>query len=370
MAVSKYKIQLHSHLDTYMRHETIWDLAHQKGLDLGYTSAEDVKEKTKPKEATTLDNYLKEVFNFLRTIVGDRAAMERVAYEAGVDQASEGVIYSEMRLPPQLLAASTTVLLPPSQTTPGTMPNARDVVDAALEGLRRAERETGAKLRLILTCLRGMPEWAPEVLELCREYSGRGVVGIDVCGVVPAGAGGATASQRAEYGEEITDPVIVDTFQRAASCGVHRTAHAGEAGPPATVTRAVRDLRAERIGHGYRAVMEGGAAYEQALSAGVHFECCPTSSFLTGAVSRTVKEHPIVTLRRVGASFSLSTDDPAVTHTTLEDEYRLALRLGLTHDDILQCNRSAISACFLPDDEKWELQQKFDRLNSAETKAT
>ncbi|KAH9366236.1 hypothetical protein HPB48_001735 [Haemaphysalis longicornis] len=123
----------------------------QKGLDLGYSSVEDVKAKTKPKEGTTLDNYLKEVFIFLRTIVGDRAAMERVAYEAGVDQASEGVIYSEMRLPPQLLAASTTVLLPPSQTTPGTMARARDVVDAALEGLRRAERETGAKLRLILT---------------------------------------------------------------------------------------------------------------------------------------------------------------------------------------------------------------------------
>ncbi|KAH9366235.1 hypothetical protein HPB48_001736 [Haemaphysalis longicornis] len=253
-------------------------------------------------------------------------------------------------------------------------------------------------------------EWAPEVLELCREYSGRGVVGMDVCGVVPAGAGGASASQRAEYGEEITDPLIIETFQavasiinaiylfvcfccssqgmnvgahaqkatrgvdktpeRAASCGVHRTVHAAEAGPPSTVARAVRDLRAERIGHGYRAVIEGGAAYQQALRAGVHFECCPTSSFLTGAVSPTVEEHPVVRLRRVGASFSLSTDDPAVTHTTLEDEYRLALKLGLTPDDILQCNRSAISACFLPDDEKWELQQKFDRLISAETTST
>ncbi|XP_077561334.1 adenosine deaminase-like [Haemaphysalis longicornis] len=337
----------------------------KKGLDLGYTSVEDVKEKTKPKEGTTLENYLKEVFNFVRTIVGDSAAMERVAYEAGVDQASEGVIYSEMRLAPQLLASSTTVLLPPLQTTPATMACARDVVDAALEGLHRAECQTGAKLRLILTCVRGMPEWAPEVLDLCREYSGRGVVGIDVCGVGPAGAGGASTSQRAEYGEEVTDPVIVETFQRAASCGIHRTAHAGEAGPAASVMRAVRDLRAERIGHGYRAVMEG--AYEQALYAGVHFECCPTSSFLTGAVPRIVKEHPVVTLRRAGASFSLSTDNPAVTHTTLEDEYRLALRLGLTHDDILQCNRSAISACFLQDDEKWELQRKFERLISAAT---
>ncbi|KAK8774706.1 hypothetical protein V5799_010765 [Amblyomma americanum] len=72
-------------------------------------------------------------------------------------------------------------------------------------------------------------------------------------------------------------------------------------------------------------------------------------------------------LRRDGASFSLNTDNPAVTHTKLEEEYRLALELGLTPEDLLRCNRSAISASFLPDDEKWELLRKYDRLTSAET---
>ncbi|KAL1437663.1 hypothetical protein MTO96_048691 [Rhipicephalus appendiculatus] len=379
------KVQLHSHLDTYIRHETIWQLSQEKDLGLNYKTIQDVRDRTKPTNCTSLENYLREVPSFLRTILlisgifieqlypkdgaqlssvqekgGDRDALERVAYEAGLDQAYEGVIYSEMRIPPQLLAASTTVL--PLDGSPASAVRPHDVVDAALRGLRRAEQETGIKLRLILTCLRGTPEWAPDVVDLCREYSGQGVVGIDVCGVVALRAGSAVPSSSVEYGEEITDPLIIQTFQRAASWGIHRTAHAGEAGPPATVLRAVHELRAERIGHGYRAILDGGRAYRQALLAGVHFECCLTSSILTGAVNPSTQEHPALRLRRDGASFSISVDDPVITHTTLEDEYRLALTLGLDSTDLLKCNRSAISACFLPPDEKWELQQKFGEL--------
>ncbi|XP_075527525.1 adenosine deaminase-like isoform X2 [Dermacentor variabilis] len=367
MPLLSYKVQLHSHLDTYMRHETIWELSQQKDLGLNYNTVEDVRERTRPKKCTSLDRYLKEVPTFLRTILGDRDALERVAYEAGLDQARERVLYSEMRLPPQLLAASSTVL--PLGGSPASAVSGRDVVDAALTGLRRAEQETGIKLRLILTCLRGTPEWAPEVLDLCREYSDRGVVGIDVCGVVAQRAEDRRAAPSIEYGEEVTDPRIVQAFQRAASWGVHRTAHAGEAGPPAAVLRAVQELRAERIGHGYRAVLDGGLAYRQALAADVHFECCLTSSMLTGAVDPN-SAHPVLRLRRDGASFSISVDDPAITHTRLEDEYRLALKLGLGPGDLLQCNRSAISACFLPADEKWELWQKFNQLTNAETADT
>ncbi|XP_049274322.1 uncharacterized protein LOC119403587 [Rhipicephalus sanguineus] len=358
------KVQLHSHLDTYIRHETIWQLSQQKELGLSYNTIENVRERTRPEKCTSLDSYLKEVPNFLRAILGDRDALERVAYEAGLDQACEGVIYSEMRIPPQLLAASTTVL--PLDGSPASAVSARDVVDATLRGLRHAERETGVKIRLILTCLRGTPEWAPDVVELCREYIGQGVVGIDVCGVVALRSGSAVPSPSVQYGEEITDPLIIESFQRAASWGIHRTAHAGEAGPPATVLRAVHELHAERIGHGYRAILEGGCAYRQALSAGVHFECCLTSSILTGAVNPSTQEHPVLRLRRDGASFSISVDDPTITHTTLEDEYRLALTLGLDPADLLKCNRSAISACFLPPDEKWELQQKFNELLNVE----
>ena len=52
-------------------------------------------------------------------------------------------------------------------------------------------------------------------------------------------------------------------------------------------------MKAERIGHGYR-VLEDEFIYQHCLDKAVHFECCPTSSILTGSVSLDgEKSHPI-----------------------------------------------------------------------------
>jgi len=47
-------------------------------------------------------------------------------------------------------------------------------------------------------------------------------------------------------------------------------------------------LHAERIGHGYR-VIQDEAAYARCLRQNVHFEVCPASSILTGAVNMQVR---------------------------------------------------------------------------------
>lgn len=59
------------------------------------------------------------------------------------------------------------------------------------------------------------------------------------------------------------------------------------------VKRAIELYGAERIGHGYR-VLEDEKIYNETVKAGIHLECCPWSSFLTGAVPMGVKKHPIV----------------------------------------------------------------------------
>lgn len=95
-------------------------------------------------------------------------------------------------------------------------------------------------------------------------------------------------------------------------------------------------MNAERIGHGYR-VLEDEKIYQDCLEKKIHFECCPTSSLLTGSVSLPVcKEHPIMRFSRDGASFSVNTDDPTVTNTKLSDEYALLRNWGLTDEQIKQ----------------------------------
>jgi len=60
------------------------------------------------------------------------------------------------------------------------------------------------------------------------------------------------------------------------------------------VKRAVELYGAERIGHGYR-VLEDLNIYDEIKKNRIHLECCPWSSFLTGAVPLRVEKHPIVT---------------------------------------------------------------------------
>lgn len=91
-------------------------------------------------------------------------------------------------------------------------------------------------------------------------------------------------------------------------------------------------------------MLEDEAIYRECLARGVHFECCPTSSLLTGAVSLDEREgsipHAVVRFARDGASFSISTDDPTVTDTKLSNEYSLVTKWGVTISQIQE------SVCF------------------------
>ncbi|XP_064481912.1 adenosine deaminase-like isoform X2 [Ornithodoros turicata] len=350
----KHRIQLHVHLDGHLRHSTIWELESKKKLGLGYESVEDIKNKTKPSEGTTLKNYLKEMPRFLRLLVGDRDAMTRVAYEAGVDQAKDGIIYSEMRIFPYMMATDHTHL----QGYTGNVSTLRspcDVIQAILDGFKKAEAEHDIKLRLILACFRDKPEWSRDILTLVDKFKDKGVVGIDVAGVFDS-------EPTERDGEEILSEQVIKTFQEAEKRGIHRTAHAGEAGPPGNIIRAINELKAERIGHGYSAIREGGEAYRLALCKGIHFEENVSGSYLTGAVQKD-ETHPIFRLIHDKASFSINTDDPTITQVTLEHEYKLLRSLGATLNDIIDSNLSAIKAAFLPEKEKQELLKKFERLN-------
>ena len=56
--------------------------------------------------------------------------------------------------------------------------------------------------------------------------------------------------------------------------------------------QALDKMHAERIGHGYH-VLEDEELLRRCIRDGVHFECCPSSSYLTGAVPLTETKHTI-----------------------------------------------------------------------------
>ena len=167
-------------------------------------------------------------------------------------------------------------------------------------------------------------EFNEQVLELAQKFRDQGVVGIDFAG----------NEEMAEDSTHIFTDKEISMFKKAKELGIHRTCHAGEAGPAANVGFAIDEMCAERIGHGYR-VINDKALYEKCLAANVHFETCPQSSYFTGAIS-PYQHNSIIQFAEDGANFSINKDDPLTFGSTLDLEYKYLYELGLTEAHVVR----------------------------------
>jgi len=107
--------------------------------------------------------------------------------------------------------------------------------------------------------------------------------------------------------------------------GIKTTAHVGVFGPPNMVIKALDELKVDRIGHGYR-LLEDEALYEKVIKSGVHFEVSPS----TGILFYSELNNPTVRYNKDSVSYSISSDIPAATKSTLDKEYKIMLEKGVT----------------------------------------
>jgi aminodeoxyfutalosine deaminase len=155
-------------------------------------------------------------------------------------------------------------------------------------------------------------------------------------GTVALGLGGPETVSRAEF---------APAFRAARDAGLHSAPHAGETVGPEDVWVALRELGAERIGHGI------GAAADPALLAhlaarGIALDVCPTSNVCTGAVP-SLREHPLPALLAAGVPVTLGTDDPGMFGTSLNDEYLLCHdQFGLGAGELADIARAGARAAF------------------------
>ncbi|XP_065568033.1 adenosine deaminase-like isoform X2 [Artemia franciscana] len=343
MFVWRMNVELHVHLDGCIRLETAYELTKQKNLNLpGNGTFEDFKSAIKLVESIDLDHFLSKFDIFLPAFIDDFNAIERVAYEFCQDKAGQGVIYAEAHYSPQLLL---------SEEQRFNEEKLNKVVESVNKGFARGKKDFGISVKTILACIRGIKGWSTDVLRLCKKYKNEGVVGMDIAGTAKKGPG-MSEGELNLFDEDVM------VFRTAKEEGIHRTVHAGECGGPDEVQKAIDELFAERIGHGYHCV-DDPLVYKRCLDSQIHLECCPWSSFMTGSVKQDVKEHPIAKFNRDGMNFSINTDDPSVTGTTLQDEYNLAKSWGLVDADIIKANMNAALHCFASPEEKTELIQRL-----------
>ena len=212
-------------------------------------------------------------------------------------------------------------------------------------GRQRGERDFGMSLYWIFDAVRHFGvEAAERVLDetIALHKSSDMIIGI--------GLGGDERRAAPE--------LFRDVYARARSEGLRTTVHAGETVGPESVWSALRNLNAERIGHGLRAI-DDPELVKYLADEHIPVEVCISSNVLTGCCE-TVEQHPIRKLFDAGVLVTLNTDDPDMFRTSLAREYQLAQDVfGFNDAELRRLAENSFRASFLPEQKKRELLSKF-----------
>jgi len=224
-----------------------------------------------------------------------------------------------------------------------------DAVFAALqETLETSRKEHPVEVRWIFDGVRNFgADHVARVADCALRWRGAGVVGFGI------------------GGDEQNGPpeLFRETFDRVRAASLRATVHAGETGGPESIWGALRALGAERIGHGLAAFRDP-ELMEHLKEKKIPLEVCPTSNLRTGALRQHTGEadlarHPLMDYCRRGLAVTLSTDDPGLFDTTLNQEYALAHRLGLTREEIFRLAETSFQAAFCEPTLKEKLLERF-----------
>jgi adenosine deaminase len=326
------KVLLHEHLDGGLRPQTVIDLAKECGHE-GLPTA-DAKELGawfhRGANKGSLPEYL-EGFAHTCGVMQTRGAIERVAFEFIEDMHRDGVVYAECRFAPCF------------HLERGLTPEA--VVQAAVDGFARGEKEYGVKWGLIICGMRHRTdslEWA----ELAIDFRHRGVVGFDLAGE----EAGYPPKKHAE---------AFAAIQRA---NFFSTLHAGEAFGVASIWQALQLCGAHRLGHATRLtddmhIVDGriaamGTLAQYVLDRRIPLEMCLSSNVHTGAV-RSMAEHPFKLYYDRGFRVTINTDDRLMSDTSMTKEFRIAVeQFGLTLRDLEKITINAMKSAFVNFDER------------------
>jgi adenosine deaminase len=319
-------VELHRHLDGNVRVETVLDLCRQHGLELPAWTVEGLRPHVQILEREPSLVHFIAKFELLRRAMVDYDAVRRIVRENLEDAAREGIDYIELRFSPYFMAEMH-----------GLDPFG--VVDAVCDALEEGRGTVPVKAKLIGIIARN---YGPEIgrVELAAAIRGRerGVVALDLAG------------DEAGYPGEL----FVRHFQEAREAGLRTIAHAGEAAGAGSVRQAVLELKAERIGHGIRAI-EDPAVLDLLAERRIPLEVCPTSNLHTSTVP-DYRSHPLPALLRRGIRCTLNTDDPSISGLDLAHEYRVASEeLDLSAAEIQRMQETAVEAAFLTPEERAEL---------------
>jgi adenosine deaminase len=321
-------IDLHRHLDGSVRLETILAIGQQFNLPLPGRTLEELRPHVQVVEPQPGIMAFLQNMKWLTAVMVNYEACRRIAYENVLDAKREGIDYIELRFSPWFMAETHHL-------------NAGEVTRAVIDGIKAGQKQTGVKVNIIGILSRSYgPEacWKElESLLSCRQD----IIALDLAG-----------DEANWHGSLFTDH-----FKKARDAGWKITIHAGEAAGHENIWQALTELKADRIGHGIRAI-DDPALMNFLVEKQIGLENNLTSNVQTGLVS-SYQEHPLKTFIERGILATINTDDPGISGIDLPYEYQVAApAAGLSLEQIQIAQENALKIAFLNDDEKSLLREK------------
>lgn len=289
------KTDIHCHLDGCLRPHTVLELAETQGVRLPTRRISELTRLLKAGRATrSLSDYLR-IFDLTLSVLQEREALYRVAYELAEDAATENVRHLEVRYSPILHRRRHLAW--------------EDIVDPVIAGLADAGRKHNLSTGAIICGIRSMdPKTSLLLAELAVAYKGRGVLAFDLAG------------QEKDYPAKAHQAA----FQLILKNNINSTVHAGEAFGPASIGQALHHCGAHRIGHGTR-LREDADLMRYVNDHRIPLEMCLSSNVQTHTVS-SFRDHPFGYYFAQGLRVTLNTDSRLISDTTVSKEILLAAR--------------------------------------------
>ena len=321
------KAELHLHLEGSIQPSTVCALTERHGIVLTH---DEVRRRYTYGDFSGFIDAFKWVTSFLR----EPRDYGLIAQDLCEHLLTQAVVYAEVTL-------SVGVMLLRKQRPEANF-------EAILQAIEPFEKQ-GLRLNWVFDAARQFgPEAAMEVVTAAKRCRSRAIVAF--------GIGGDEMS--------VATRDFRPVYEQAANDGLHLLIHAGEIGGPEKIREAIELLRVERIGHGIAAVRDP-ALMDLLVDRQIPLEICPESNIRTGALAKQLRlseariaQHPLPQLWRHGIPIVLSTDDPAMFHTTLLGEYENASKMGMNDSELAQLADMSFEHAFLSEDDKRALRKR------------
>lgn len=320
------RAELHTHLGAAVDPAILWSIAHRQGIRLpskDYWDFEEMITMSGGEKNRTLDEMHNRFFYWTELIQSSPDAIEEsVASVIGGGYRKCNLVLQELRYNPMF-------------RNRGGEKDLDHIIVSSLWGIDRAMLEyPQVKAGIILMMDRTLTfKQNSIIVQKAIRYKKSGVIGIDLAG-----------PQRRSFSMKQHAPL----FKKARDAGLGITVHTGEEGTLEEMRYVVREIKPERIGHGFLCVQDK-ALMAEVRRQNISLEMCVTSNLRNSVVGgMTEMRHIFQTLLKNRIKFTINTDGPEMYRTNIYEEQELLRKAGiLTRTEITHCSSWAFESSFI-----------------------